>query len=52
MEVTGLGRNSIYEEINAGRLLSFRVGRRRFVSEQAILNWIADREAEEQGAQS
>ena len=52
MEATGLGRNSIYEEINAGRLRSFRVGRRRLVSEKAILDWIADREAEVQGAQA
>lgn len=53
MQATGLGRNSIYDEINSGRLRSFRVGRRRLVSEEAIREWIRDREAESlQGAQA
>lgn len=47
MQATSLGRNSIFDEIKAGRLRSFTVGRRRLVSEKAIRDWIADREAEQ-----
>lgn len=47
MQATSLGRNSIFDEIKSGRLRSFTVGRRRLVSEQAIRDWIADRESEQ-----
>jgi excisionase family DNA binding protein len=40
----GLGRSVIYGEIAAGRLRSFRVGRRRLISASAIAEYIASRE--------
>lgn len=41
----GVSRQFLYDLINSGRLKSFRVGARRFVSRQAILDFIADAEA-------
>lgn len=46
-------RNSIsvptfYKEVNAGRLRTFKVGRKRLVSAAAEREWIADREREAQ----
>lgn len=35
-----------YNEINAGRLETFKVGRRRYVSQEALLKYIKAREAE------
>ena len=43
-------RQTTYGEINAGRLLSYKVGRRRFISEEACVKYIRAREAETQGA--
>ena len=43
-------RQTIYNEINAGRLRSYKVGRRRFISEEACVDYIRAREAETQGA--
>jgi len=37
---------TVYNEINAGRLITFRIGKRRFVSEDALHKYIRDREAE------
>ena len=42
----GIGRTGVYEEINRGRLRSFKFGTRRLISEDAIDEWIAEREAE------
>lgn len=42
-----LSRQKLYNEINAGRLRTYRVGKRRLVSRQAILDYIAAREREE-----
>ncbi len=41
-----LCRQSIYNEINAGRLRSFKVGKSRRITEQAEQEWIREREAE------
>lgn len=49
-EVMGLSRPTIYREIQAGRLRTFHVGRRRYVSADAIREYIAAREAESQTA--
>ena len=35
-----------YNEINSGRLKTYKVGRRRFVSAEALRKYIKDREAE------
>lgn len=45
-EVMGLSRPTIYREIQAGRLRTFHVGRRRYISADAIREYIAAREAE------
>jgi excisionase family DNA binding protein len=45
MSRLGLGRSSVYEEIGSGRLRSIKVGRRRLVSESAIVDFIAQLEA-------
>ena len=41
-----LSRQSIYNEINAGRLRSFKVGKSRRITERAESEWIHEREAE------
>jgi excisionase family DNA binding protein len=46
MEATGLSRQSIYNEINDGRLRTFKVGRRRLVSPAALEDWVAALERE------
>jgi hypothetical protein len=46
MEALGLGRQKLYDEINSGRLRTFHVGRRRFASDEAIREYVRDREAE------
>jgi excisionase family DNA binding protein len=40
MSRTGLCRQTLYNEINAGRLETFRVGRRRLVSPAALAEWV------------
>ncbi len=40
IEMTGLGRSKIYEEIGSGRLRSLKVGRRRLIAHSAVLDWI------------
>lgn len=44
-----LSRQTIYREIAAGRLRTFKVGRRRKVTPAAEREWIALLEAEAQG---
>lgn len=41
-----VGRTRAFEEIASGRLRTYKVGRRRYVSEEADLQWARDREAE------
>ncbi len=43
----GIGIPTLYEEINAGRLRTFKIQSRRLISEKAILDYIeaAEREA-------
>ena len=45
-ERNSLCRQSIYNEINAGRLRSFKVGKSRRISDEAEREWIRQREAE------
>ncbi len=45
-EALGFGHQKLYDEINAGRLKTYKVGRRRYASEEAIRQYIRDREAE------
>ena len=47
MEALSFCRQRIYDEINAGRLTTFTLGkRRRFISAKAIDQYIQEREAE------
>lgn len=39
-ESAGLSRQTVYNEINAGRLKTFKVGRRRLVSPAALREWV------------
>lgn len=42
----GISRSQVFEEISSGRLRTYKVGRRRFISAAAAAQWLADREAE------
>lgn len=46
MKVLKLSRQVVYNEINAGRLKTYKVGRRRFASAEAVRAWIRQRERE------
>ena len=39
MAILGISRQLIYNEINSGRLRSFKVGRRRIIPSEAIGEW-------------
>lgn len=41
-----LSHQTVYNEINAGRLKTYRVGRRRFISHDALHQYVWDREQE------
>ena len=50
-ELLNLSRTTVYKEINAGRLRTYKVGsKRRFISADAIDQYIRDREAETSAA--
>ena len=38
----GVGRSTIYNELNSGRLHSLRVGRRRLIPARSINKWLED----------
>ena len=44
MHALDLSRQSIYDEINAKRLRSFKVGRRRLIPSDGIQEWVASME--------
>ncbi|MCF7984313.1 MAG: helix-turn-helix domain-containing protein [Thiohalocapsa sp.] len=46
VQATGLGRSTVYQEIAAGRLKTFKVGRRRLVAPAALTEWAKARESE------
>jgi excisionase family DNA binding protein len=50
--VTTLNRCTVYAELRAGRLRSFKVGRRRLVSRRALDDWVNAREDEQRGMAS
>ena len=45
-DILRMSHQTTYNEINAGRLETFKVGRRRYVSEEALTKYIKSREAE------
>lgn len=42
----GIGRTTVYAELDAGRLASLKVGRRRLISASSVASYIADRAAD------
>lgn len=46
MDAFGISRTTVYEEIGSGRLASYQVGRRRYVSASAAAEWQKRLEAE------
>lgn len=44
--VRRVGRTRAFEEISSGRLRTYKVGRRRYISAEADAQWQRDREAE------
>lgn len=47
-DALGIGRTTLYGEIDSGRLRSIKVGRRRLITRAALEQWIADRSEESQ----
>lgn len=45
-ETIGVTISTLYKEIGSGKLRTFKIGRRRLVSDEALKQYIADREAE------
>ena len=37
----GIGRTSLYADINAGKLATYKIGKRRFASPEAVDNYVA-----------
>jgi excisionase family DNA binding protein len=48
----GISRAKLYQEMAAKRLAYFKVGKRRLISEEALLQYIADRQHETTQASS
>lgn len=46
MASTRLSRQTVYHELNSGRLRSFKVGKRRLVTPAALADWVARLERE------
>jgi len=46
MRALGICRSTIYREINSGRLRTFRIGNRRFISPEALRAYVRARERE------
>lgn len=44
--VLGLSKPTLYAEINAGRLKTYCVGKRRFATRKAVMEWQQAREQE------
>jgi excisionase family DNA binding protein len=42
-----ISRSKLYDELRSGRLRSFRIGSRRLVTEEALLNYLAALEDQE-----
>ena len=45
IEVSGIKRDLIYDEINSGNLKTLKIGRRRLIRTEALKQWLADHEA-------
>ena len=40
LQITGLGRTSLYKEISSGRLVAHKVGRRTLISADDLERWL------------
>jgi excisionase family DNA binding protein len=49
LDVAQVGRTKAYEEIASGRLTTYKVGRRRYISARALDEWQRKLEAETEG---
>jgi excisionase family DNA binding protein len=45
LAVTSVSRSLLYEEMAAGRLKSFHIGRRRLISAEALADWLQQHQA-------
>lgn len=48
-DAMGVDRKTVYSWINAGQLRAFHAGRRTLIGREALMEFIAAREAEERG---
>ncbi len=46
LAATGMSRNSFYNVMNSGELMTFKVGKRRMVSARALQQYIEAKESE------
>ncbi len=53
MQASGMGsRTGVYQEINAGRLKTIKVGRRRLIPYESAKEWLAHRVREAEQTQA
>lgn len=41
LQIVSVGRSFLYEEIRAGRLKAFKVGKRRLIADEDLRAWIS-----------
>lgn len=46
IELIGLGRTTAFEEAKEGRLRTYWIGRKRFITREALIAYVREREAE------
>ncbi len=49
--LAGMSRAVFYNEVNSGRLRSFKLGRRRYIPADALRDYVKAREQEHPGAE-
>lgn len=42
LEITGIGRTKLYQELNSGRLLAVKIGKRTCVTEASLEMWLSN----------
>ncbi len=46
LDALRVSRATLYREIQAGRIRTYKIGTRRYISDVALRDYVADREAE------
>jgi len=46
LDALRVSRATLYREIQAGRVRTYKIGTRRYISDKALREYVADREAE------